>query len=194
MSAQSRNEAAPRIVGVDSRVRPRSVTWFRLILLAGLSFLEQVFEIFFVDCLVIGGSRCDIALFMEFSKRFTLAETWGQHSVPGLSAAGFEDSRLGSVIEQAKGLGYKPEDTLYDVLFATPEALKFSWPDPVAAGRRNGTVEAAGIDYWFPEKALFEEYIKFGQGHAHDLADFDTYYRDDVCGLPCRTDRCCTIG
>ncbi len=130
----------------------------------------------------IGQARSDVWQMMEFSKRFTLAETWGQHSVPGLSAAGFEDGRLGSVLEQAKGMGYKPEDTLYDVLFATPEALKFSWPDPVAAGRRNGTVEAAGID-WFPEKALFEEYTKFGQGHAHDLADFDTYYRDDVRGL-----------
>jgi len=43
-------------------------------------------------------------------------------------------------------------------------------------------VSAAGVD-WFPEKALFEEYRRFGLEHAHDLAPFDTYYRDDVRGL-----------
>ena len=36
---------------------------------------------------------------------------------------------------------------------------------------------------WFVEKALFEEYAQFGRGHAHDLAAFDTYYREDVRGL-----------
>jgi nitrate reductase NapA len=36
---------------------------------------------------------------------------------------------------------------------------------------------------WFPEKALFEEYAIFGRDHAHDLADFDTYFRSDVRGL-----------
>ena len=58
----------------------------------------------------------------------------------------------------------------------------FSWPDPVARGSDNCTVEAAGIE-WFPEKALFEEYAQFGRGHAHDLADFDLYYEEEVRGL-----------
>jgi len=40
----------------------------------------------------------------------------------------------------------------------------------------------AGID-WFPEKALFEDYARFGRGHGHDLAEFDVYFRDDVRGL-----------
>jgi nitrate reductase NapA len=40
----------------------------------------------------------------------------------------------------------------------------------------------AGID-WFPEKALFQDYIRLGRGHGHDLADFDVYFRDDVRGL-----------
>ena len=40
----------------------------------------------------------------------------------------------------------------------------------------------AEID-WFPEKALFNEYTEFGRGHAHDLADYDTYLREDVRGL-----------
>jgi nitrate reductase NapA len=79
-------------------------------------------------------------------------------------------------------MGYSPDDTLYDVLFATPSMTKVAWPDPVAEGRENHTVMHAGID-WFPEKALFDEYTIFGRGHAHDLADYYTYLRDDVRGL-----------
>ena len=30
---------------------------------------------------------------------------------------------------------------------------------------------------FFVQKYLWEEYRKFGVGHAHDLADFDTYHR-----------------
>jgi nitrate reductase NapA len=52
----------------------------------------------------------------------------------------------------------------------------------VGEGYDNCTVEAAGVD-WFPEKALFEEYAQFGRDHAHDLAHFDVYYREDVRGL-----------
>jgi nitrate reductase NapA len=43
-------------------------------------------------------------------------------------------------------------------------------------------VQALGVN-WFVEKALFEEYRQFTLGSAHDLAPFDTYYRDDVRGL-----------
>ena len=59
--------------------------------------------------------------------------------------------------------------------------MKYS-TDPVTKGHDNHTVTTLGED-WFPEKALFEEYAKFGRGHKHDLADFDVYYRDDVRGL-----------
>jgi nitrate reductase NapA len=52
----------------------------------------------------------------------------------------------------------------------------------VAAGHDNHTAALVGGG-WFPEKALFEEYAGFGRGHGHDLASFDTYYRDDVRGL-----------
>jgi nitrate reductase NapA len=55
-------------------------------------------------------------------------------------------------------------------------------PDVRAQAHANHTVTHAGIT-WFPEKALFEEYRPFGGDHAHDLADFDTYYRDDIRGL-----------
>ncbi|HEU4382924.1 MAG TPA: nitrate reductase catalytic subunit NapA [Anaeromyxobacteraceae bacterium] len=129
-----------------------------------------------------GEARSDVWQMMEFSKRFALAEVWGRQPVPGLKAEGFEDGQLPDVLAEAESKGYGRGDTLHDVLFATPENRKVKWPDPVARGARNGTVEAAGVE-WFVEKALFEDYARFGRGHGHDLAPFDVYYRDDVRGL-----------
>jgi nitrate reductase NapA len=129
-----------------------------------------------------GEARSDVWQMMEFSKRFRLKEVWGRHPVPGLKGKGFEDGYLPDVLKEAESMGYAPEDTLYDVLFANESSRKFKWPDPIAQGHQNHTVIHAGID-WFPEKALFQEYTAFGRDHLHDLADFDTYYRDDVRGL-----------
>jgi nitrate reductase NapA len=129
-----------------------------------------------------GEARSDVWQMLEFSKRFTLAEVWGEQPVPGLIAEGFADGKLPEVVAAAGKLGYRPDQTLYEVLFASPAARAIAWPDPVGAGHACCTVDAGGLD-WFPEKALFEEYRQFGLHHAHDLAPFDTYYRDDVRGL-----------
>ena len=129
-----------------------------------------------------GEARSDVWQMLEFSKRFTLAEVWSEQPVPGLAAEGFENGKLPDVLAAAERLGYRRDQTLYDVLFATPAARGFSWPDPVGEGHRCCTAEAGDLD-WFPEKALFEEYRLFGLHHAHDLAPFDTYYHDDVRGL-----------
>jgi len=129
-----------------------------------------------------GEARSDVWQMMEFSKRFTLAEAWGRQPVPGLKAAGFDDGFLPDLLAEAERMGYRRDQTLYEVLFATPENRRHPWPDPVAGGHENHTVVHAGID-WFPEKAFFQEYAAFGRGHGHDLADFDVYFRQDVRGL-----------
>ncbi len=129
-----------------------------------------------------GEARTDLWQVLEFSKRFKLKDVWKEHEVPELKADGFDDGKLPDVLEAAKQLGYSPDSSLYEVLFATADNKKVKWPDPVAKGHDNHTVKALG-ENWFPEKALFNEYIQFGQGHHHDLADFDVYYRDDVRGL-----------
>jgi nitrate reductase NapA len=129
-----------------------------------------------------GEARSDVWQMMEFSKRFTLAEVWGEQKVPGLDAEGYEKGKLPAVLPAAEALGHKPDSTLYEVLFATPAAKQFAWPDPVAWGKPNSTAIHAGIK-WFPEKALFEEYRHFGLGHGHDLAPFDVYFRREVSGL-----------
>jgi nitrate reductase NapA len=119
---------------------------------------------------------------MEFSKRFTLKEVWGKQRLPGVTGEGYEEGFLPDVLPELEKLGYTPESTLYEVLYDTEANRAVAWPDPVGEGFENGTVTAAGIE-WFPEKALFEEYAAFGRDHAHDLARFDVYYRDDVRGL-----------
>jgi len=129
-----------------------------------------------------GEARSDVWQMLEFSKRFTLAEVWGEQPVPGLEAEGYQKGKLPSVLADAGAHGLTPASTLYQALFATSDAVKVRWPDPVAKGKKNGTAEAGKLA-WFPEKALFEEYRRFGLGHGHDLAPFDTYLRDDVRGL-----------
>ena len=130
-----------------------------------------------------GEAMGDVWQGLEFAKRFRLKEVWGEQPVPGVKGEGYEDGKLPDVLAEAQKLGYSPDDTLYDVLFATPENRKVKWPDkPVARGHGNHIAEKLG-DGWFPEKALFNEYRQFGVGHHHDLAEFDVYYRDDVRGL-----------
>jgi len=126
-----------------------------------------------------GQARSDIWQIIEFSKRFKLKEVWGEQKIPGLKDEGFADGKLPDVLT---GSAYAPEASLYEVLFATPDNKKFKWPDAIANGHENHTAKLLG-DHWFPEKALFEEYAQFGRGHAHDLAPFDVYFRDDVRGL-----------
>ncbi|MDX8400962.1 MAG: nitrate reductase catalytic subunit NapA [Gallionellaceae bacterium] len=126
-----------------------------------------------------GEARGDMWQVMEFSKRFKLSDVWGEQKLPGLKSAGFMDGILPDVLT---GSNYSPDMSLYEALFATPEMLKFKWPDKIAKTHDNHVATALG-DNWFPEKALFEEYATFGRGHAHDLADFDHYMRDDVRGL-----------
>ncbi len=129
-----------------------------------------------------GEARADIWQVLEFSKRFKLKDFWGEQSVPGLKAEGFPDGKLPSVLDEAVKMGYSPDASLYEVLFATSENKKYKWPDPIAKGHDNHVVRLLG-DGWFPEKALWQEYVQFGRGKGKDLADFDVYHGDKVRGM-----------
>jgi nitrate reductase NapA len=121
-----------------------------------------------------GEAKGDLWHVVEFSKRFRLKEVWNEQPLPGLEAEGFEDGKLPDVLAEAAGMGYDPEQTLYDVLFSRPEYKKHAWPDPIANGHPNDIAEELGF---FVHKAFWEEYRQFGQGNGHDLADFETYHR-----------------
>lgn len=130
----------------------------------------------------VGDAMPDVWQFVELSKRFKIREVWGEQPIPGLEGG------LPDVLEEAQKMGYNPNATLYDVLFANEDAKSFSWPDPV--GKDNINTEAAGDKRnvsgsdgkpfegygFFIQKYLWEEYRKFGTGNGHDLAGFDIYH------------------
>ena len=131
----------------------------------------------------IGDAMPDVWQIVELSKRFKIREVWGAQKVPGLEGG------LPDVLSKAQAMGYSPNDTLYDVLFANEEAKSYAWPDPIGEGFANTEAEgdkreikgSDGQDWkgygFFIQKYLWEEYRKFGLGHGHDLADFDTYHK-----------------
>lgn len=130
----------------------------------------------------IGQAMSDTWIMMEFAKRFTLKEVWGEKKIN-------DKVTLPSVLEDAKAMGYKESDTLFDVLFANADAKKYSLNDPVAKneldtesrGDKRNVIGSDGKPFkgygFFVHKYLWEEYRKFGVNHAHDLADFDTYHK-----------------
>ncbi|MDY6135102.1 periplasmic nitrate reductase subunit alpha [Campylobacter lanienae] len=130
----------------------------------------------------VGEAMSDTWQYMEFSKRFKLKEVWGEQKIDNKLT-------LPSVLDEAAKLGYTPESTLYDVLFANAEAKSFNADDAIINGFDNTEVfgdsrNVVGSDGnvfkgygFFVQKYLWEEYRKFGVGHAHDLADFDTYHK-----------------
>lgn len=121
-----------------------------------------------------GEAKGDLWQILEFAKRFKLKEVWRELPLPGLEAEGFEDGKLPDVLEQAKALGYDPEQNLYEILFASEAMTSHKWPDPIAEGHPNDIAEDFGF---FVHKALWTEYRQFGLGNGRDLADFDTYHR-----------------
>lgn len=100
-----------------------------------------------------GEARSDLWQLVEFSRRFALEDVWPEEL-----------------------LAKKPEyrgKTLYDVLFANGQVDRY----PLSQTHPDyGNHEAQAFGFYI-QKGLFEEYARFGRGHAHDLADFETYHR-----------------
>jgi nitrate reductase NapA len=80
-----------------------------------------------------------------------------------VDAPGESKSDLWQFIEFAKRMGHGK-------LFSYPES-KYPIPD------RHRPSDASATAGFYVEKALFEEYRKFGLGHGHDLAPFDVYHK-----------------
>ena len=131
----------------------------------------------------VGEAMSDTWQWIELSKRFTIKDLWGESKIAG------GKKKLPNVIEAAKKMGYKETDTMFDVLFANSYYRSFKANDPIGEGFDNSEVfgdhrNVKGSDGkvfkgygFFIQKALWEEYRKFGIGHGHDLADFDTYHK-----------------
>lgn len=134
--------------------------------------------------LPVGDAMSDTWQWVELSKRFTVKDVWGEWTLRN-------GKKLPSVIAEAKKMGYNEDTTMYEILFANKEAksYKVDLEDPIQKGFDNSealgdsrNVKGSDGKVWegygfFIQKYLFEEYAWFGRGHAHDLADFDTYHR-----------------
>ncbi|UWQ15164.1 nitrate reductase catalytic subunit NapA [Aliiroseovarius sp. M344] len=100
-----------------------------------------------------GEAMSDVWQVMEFSKRFTTDEVW--------------PAELLDTMPELKG------KTLFEVLYENGKVNKYPNSE-IAEGFKNHESEDFGF---YVQKGLFEEYAEFGRGHAHDLADFDTYHQ-----------------
>ncbi len=134
--------------------------------------------------LPVGDSMSDTWQWVELSKRFTVKDLWGEYTLRN-------GKKLVDVTAEAKKMGYDENTTMYDILFANEKArsYKLSQEDEIQAGYDNtdgfgdsrNVIGSDGKPWkgygFFIQKYLFEEYAEFGRGHAHDLADFDTYHR-----------------
>jgi len=132
--------------------------------------------------LPVGDAMSDTWQWVELSKRFTVKDLWGEWTIKG-------GKKLPNVIEEAKKMGYKEDTTMFEILFANDYYRSFKADDPIMEdfdnsevfGDKRNVVGSDGKVFkgygFFIQKALWEEYRKFGIGHGHDLADFDTYHR-----------------
>jgi len=102
-------------------------------------------------------ARSDLWQLMEFSKRFTTDDVW--------------PSEILNANQSYHG------KTLFEVLFKNGNVDRFSVSE-INAAYENAESKDFGF---YVQKGLFEEYARFGRGHGHDLAPFDTYH--EVRGL-----------
>ena len=99
-----------------------------------------------------GESKSDLWQLMEFSKRFTTDEVWGDELL-------------------AKSPKLKGK-TLFEVLFKNGSVNKYPLSD-IKEDQLNDESRDFGF---YVQKGLFEEYAGFGREHGHDLASYDTYH------------------
>ncbi|MGR3792984.1 nitrate reductase catalytic subunit NapA [Vannielia sp. SX4] len=100
-----------------------------------------------------GEAKSDLWQLMEFAKRFTVEEAWGEDLV--------------ATMPELAG------KTLYEVLYENGNVNRFPLEE-TANGFDNVEAEHFGF---YVQKGLFEEYASFGRGHGHDLAPFDVYHQ-----------------
>jgi len=134
--------------------------------------------------LPVGDAMSDMWQWVELSKRFTVKDLWGEYTLRN-------GKKLPNVIAEAKKMGYDENTSMYEILYANDraKAFKLSQDDPVQTGYDNTdgfgdsrkVIGSDGKEWkgygFFIQKYLFEEYADFTRGHAHDLADFDTYHK-----------------
>ena len=136
--------------------------------------------------LPVGEAMSDTWQWVEFSKRFTVKDLWGEYA-----PSGPRKKPLPNVIAEAKKMGYKEDTTMYEILFANDKAKKYvidtkkfpqqGFDNSECLGDSRNVKGSDGEVFkgygFMIHEYLFEEYASFGRGHGHDLAPFDVYHK-----------------
>ncbi len=134
--------------------------------------------------LPVGQAMSDTWQWVELSKRFTVEDLWGPYTLRN-------GKKLPDVRKKAYAMGYKPNTTMFEILFANDRAKKYkidldSFPqkgfeNSECLGDSRNVVGSDGKVFkgygFMLHQYLWEEYAWFGRGHGHDLADFVTYHK-----------------
>ncbi|MEA2110825.1 MAG: nitrate reductase catalytic subunit NapA [Campylobacterota bacterium] len=133
--------------------------------------------------LPVGDAMSDTWQWVELSKRFTVDDVWGPQNLRG-------NKKLADVRKAAYAMGYTANTTMYEILFeqggkkfpkVMDDPINAGYDDTECNGDSRGVIGSDGKEWkgygFHIHKYLFEEYAEFGRGHAHDLADFDTYHK-----------------
>ena len=134
--------------------------------------------------LPVGDAMSDTWQWVELSKRFTVNDLWGPYTLRN-------GKKLPDVRQKAYAMGYKPDTTMYEILFANERAKKYKidlnkfpqkgFDNTECIGDSRNVVGSDGKVFkgygFMIHEYLWEEYASFGRGHGHDLAPFEVYHR-----------------
>ena len=134
--------------------------------------------------LPIGDSMSDLWQWVELSKRFSVEDLWGEWTLR-------DGTKLPSVIDKAKEMGYDRKTTMYEILFANKKAKSYKvdldsfvqkgFDNSEALGDSRNVLGSDGKIFrgykFMIQEYLFEEYASFGRGRGHDLAPFNLYHK-----------------
>ena len=135
--------------------------------------------------LPVGDAMSDTWQWVELSKRFTVDDLWGPYTLRN-------GKKLADVRDAAYKMGYKPDTTMYEILYENERAKKKyplaldqfpqkGYDNSECLGDARNVVGTDGKVFkgygFMIHQYLWEEYASFGRGHGHDLADFVTYHK-----------------
>lgn len=141
---------------------------------------EKRTQLFKQQVLPAGKSMSDIWQWIEFSKRFTIDDLWGNSKLQN-------NQVLVDVKNASLKLGYEKRTSMFHILFSNTKAWEYSLTkvynkeilNTETFGDKRKIIGSDGEIFngykFFVQKYLFEEYRLFGKGHGFDLASFDTY-------------------
>ena len=129
-----------------------------------------------------GESMSELWQILEFSKKFTLSDFWGNAKIT--STLG-----LKNILKEVQAFNYNTETTLFVVLFHNNKAKRYKLTTEDFFDTHYFNTEVKGdsrqlFGYdgklfdgykFFIQKYLFEEIRLFGFGNGYDLASFDVY-------------------